>query len=156
MPLFIVALACLAAATLIQILLPNYQGNTFDRLIDARVACVNATRSHPPTPPPPHASAAVSQWLLAPFSTAAAVVARAAGASVVESSDRADSFDDSCSEHRDAFLGYVSEYLVLSIGLGVLSGLRALCFQVVGRKIEVSMRGRLFRQILRQGECRPG
>ena len=51
-----------------------------------------------------------------------------------------------CVQKRGLFLETVTMYLALSIATGALGGLRALCFNLVGRRIMVWVRCRLFKR----------
>ena len=50
-----------------------------------------------------------------------------------------------CEQKRGVFLETVTMYLALSIATGALGGLRSLCFNLVGRRIMVWVRCRLFK-----------
>jgi hypothetical protein len=55
-----------------------------------------------------------------------------------------------CAEARSSFVSVVLLYLACSVALGALGGLSSLCFNLVGRRIIVSVRDTVFRQIIKQ------
>ena len=55
-----------------------------------------------------------------------------------------------CDGKTAAFLDVVTWYLILSVTTGALGGLRSLCFNLVGRRIMVWVRSRLYRAIIVQ------
>ncbi len=55
-----------------------------------------------------------------------------------------------CDSAKQAFLSTVLIYLVCSVALGFLGGLSSLCFNLIGRRIMVSVRETLFRSMVYQ------
>lgn len=118
-----------------------------------------------PTPQPEAASAeeaSIGSWeilrevfaLMAPdwwlVSTALLCVVGSSAASLALPSYQGQIIDAVYAGERGAFRRKLALYLAFSVGTAVTQALRALCFQVTGRRLACALRNRLYRAILRQ------